>query len=53
MGKAPDPQEYTCSEDNGITVCVRNDVVAIDDTITIGSAKLLFRENLTVEGLAF
>lgn len=53
MGKAPDPAEYNCTEENGIQVCVRNDVQTRDDEIRINYSKLLFKESLTVDGLAY
>lgn len=53
MGKAPEPDEYTCSEQNGIRVCVRNDVQTKNDELSIRYSKLLFKESLSVDGIAY
>ena len=53
MGKPSDAEEYDIIEDNGITVYVKQDVQTQDDGLNVSTAKLLFKENLIVEGIVY
>lgn len=53
MGKPSDAADYDAIEDNGITVYVKQDVQTQDDGLIVSTAKLLFKENLIVEGIVY
>lgn len=54
MGKPSDElDDYDIIEDNGINVYVRVDVQSGDEGLNISTAKLLFKENLIVDGIVY
>ena len=52
-GAPRNPDEYTNSDTDGITVYVHKDVKAADDTLTITTKKMLWYESLDVKGMAY
>lgn len=54
MGKPRgDVEDYELTDVNGIGVYVRRDVQTLDDGLAIKYAKFLFKESLTVDGIAY
>lgn len=53
MGKPSDTEDYDVVTDNDINVYIRVDVQAQDAGLSISTAKLLFKENLIVDGLVY
>lgn len=53
MGKPKDEEDYDKYEVEDVTVYVKSDVNAKDDTLTIKHSKMLWMEKLVVEGMIF
>ena len=52
LGSPSDPENYVRHEISGISVYIKNGINALNDTLTISLAKLLFLKMLTVGGIA-
>lgn len=53
MGKPADIENYDSHDVDGITVYVKSDVKAKDDSLKIKYSKMLWMEKLVVEGMIF